>query len=314
MEAIARSGLAAIEAIVDADIATAESAAEKLPGAVLSSSFESLLDRDLDGIVIATPSALHAEQAIACLESGKAVFCQKPLGRNGPETAAVIQTAARVDRLLGVDLSYRCTQAGQAVRDLIRSGEIGEIYAVEALFHNAYGPDKSWFYDRRLSGGGCLLDLGIHLVDLGLWCLDFPLVISAQGLQRSRHHTGFGLTTGVEDYSSGQIELGSGATMRLACSWGAPAGRDAVIEWVFFGTRGGASIRNVGGSFYDFVAEHYRPDRSRRVLAAPPDEWGGRAAVHWVERLARSPVFDPEIRHLESVATTLDLLYGPFPC
>jgi predicted dehydrogenase len=314
LEAIARSGLAAIEAIVDADITVAEAAAESLPGAVLSSSFDSLLDRDLDGIVVATPSALHAEQAIACLESGKAVFCQKPLGRNGAETAAVVETAARVDRLLGVDLSYRHTQAAEAVRELISSGELGDIYAVEAVFHNAYGPDKSWFYDRNLSGGGCLLDLGIHVMDLCLWCLGFPPVVSAHGHLRSRLEPGFDLTKGVEDYAAGQVELGSGAVMRLACSWGAPAGRDAVIEWVFFGTRGGAAIRNVGGSFHDFVAERYWPDRTRKVLASPPDEWGGRAAVRWVERLARSPAFNPEIRDLKAVAATLDLLYGNRPC
>ena len=105
LEAIAASGLAAIEVIVDTDVHLAERAAENIPGAVLGSGFDSLLDRDLDGIVIATPSALHAAQAIECLESGKAVFCQKPLGRNGADTAVVIGAARRATRLLGVELS-----------------------------------------------------------------------------------------------------------------------------------------------------------------------------------------------------------------
>jgi predicted dehydrogenase len=101
--------------------------------------------------VIATPSALHAEQAIAALDRGLAVFCQKPLGRDASETRAVVEAARRADRLLGVDLSYRYTRAAAALRDEVRSGALGEVYAVDLVFHNAYGPDKPWFYDRRLA-------------------------------------------------------------------------------------------------------------------------------------------------------------------
>src|SRR5215212_8605598 len=98
-------------------------------------SYEELLTSDLDGIVIATPSALHADQAIAALERGVAVFCQKPLARTGPETRAVIGAARAADRLLGVDLSYRHTSAMRAVRDLVTSGQIGHVRAVELVFH-----------------------------------------------------------------------------------------------------------------------------------------------------------------------------------
>src|SRR5207237_4413923 len=119
-------------------------------------SFDDLLDGDADAIVIATPSAMHAEQAIAALERGKAVFCQKPLGRNADETRRVVDAARANDRLLGVDLSYRFTDALLKVRDVVQSGELGEIFAADLVFHNAYGPDKRWFYDPKLSGGGCV--------------------------------------------------------------------------------------------------------------------------------------------------------------
>src|SRR5205823_9344721 len=115
----------------------------------------------LDGIVIATPSALHASQCLAALERGFAVFCQKPLGRNERETRAVVEAARRADRLLGVDFSYRTLGGAEAIRELIRSGSLGRIYAIDAVFHNAYGPDKAWFRDREQSGGGCVMDLGI---------------------------------------------------------------------------------------------------------------------------------------------------------
>src|ERR1041385_7516203 len=73
--------------------------------------FDALLRSDADAVVIATPSALHAEQAIAALNAGKSVFCQKPLGRNAAETRRVVDAARANDRLLGVDLSYRHTPA-----------------------------------------------------------------------------------------------------------------------------------------------------------------------------------------------------------
>src|SRR5690606_36159589 len=121
-----------------------------------------------------------------------------------------------------------------------------------------YGPDKPWFYDRREAGGGCLMDLGIHLVDLALWLLDPPVLsdlrarLFAAG-KPLRHGD-----TAVEDYAVAELSCRSGAVIRIACSWHLPAGRDAVIEASLYGSKGGASMRNVEGSFYDFVAERYR--------------------------------------------------------
>ena len=169
MQAIVNGGAVEALAVADPDPECAAQAADLAPGAAVLPSLEALLDHGLDGLVIATPSALHAEQAIAALERGIAVFCQKPLGRNEGEARSVIEAARRADRLLAVDLSYRRTAAVEAIAGPIRSGELGEIFAVDLAFHNAYGPDKPWFYDRKLSGGGCVIDLGVHLVDLALW-------------------------------------------------------------------------------------------------------------------------------------------------
>lgn len=310
MEAIARSGFAEISAISDPSSEAMEKAAASAPEAALCPTFDDLLERDLDGIVIATPSALHAEQAIGALQSGKAVFCQKPLARTAAETKLVIDAARYADRLLGVDLSYRYTTGMQTIRDLVSSGALGNIYAVETVFHNAYGPDKPWFYDSRLAGGGCLLDLGIHLVDAVLWCLNFPKVTSAHGLLSTRGRPWNSWSVDVEDYASGLLGLETGASVQLSCSWKVCAGCNARIEISFFGTAGGATFRNVRGSFYDFQAEHLLPDRSRRTLAEPPDEWGGRGAADWARRLAQGSSFDPEIEKLTEVAAALDELYG----
>jgi predicted dehydrogenase len=308
MEAMLATG--AVQAAVIAEPAPemAAEAAKLAPEAEVVDSLAALLRAGVDGVVIATPSALHAEQSIACLRAGAAVFCQKPLGRTAAETKAVVEAARAADRLLGVDLSYRCTQGMRRIRDLIAAGELGRIYAADLVFHNAYGPDKPWFYDPALSGGGCVMDLGVHLADLALWALGFPEVkaVASQLFAGGEPLAG---RVQVEDYATATLELATGAVVRLACSWRLHAGCDAVISAAFHGTRGGAALMNVGGSFYDFTAELYR-GTARETLAVPPDAWGGRAAADWAMRLAAGARFDPEAERLVEVSRVLDRIYG----
>lgn len=311
MEAIAKNGCADIAAIADHGAELAEQAVEvcgkyDCEQPITASSLDELLDADLDGVVIATPSALHAEQAIACLERGLAVFCQKPLARHGNETRRVVDAARANDCLLGVDLCYRYLTGMKEIRDLLREESLGTIFAIELAFHNAYGPDKEWFYNRKLSGGGCVIDLGIHLVDLALWAMDFPKV---SRVASRLFQNGQPLRDGIEDYATARLDLHTGTTVQVACSWKLPAGCDAIISAAFYGSKGGAILRNVNGSFYDFVAEQCVGTR-REILASPPDDWQGRAAVDWAQQLSCGAKFDPEVQHLVDVAKTLDHIYA----
>lgn len=307
MAAMLATGAIEAAAICDPSPECAEEAAKLAPGAQTMPTLETMLDAGLDGIVIATPSALHAEQSIAALERGLAVFCQKPLGRNTAEAQAVVAAARRAGRLLSVDFSYRYTAGMQAIAELLRGGELGQIFAADLVFHNAYGPDKLWFYDRAQSGGGCVMDLGVHLIDLLLWLLDFPEIsqVDARLLAGGAPAD----PTAVEDYAVAQLTLGDGTVARLACSWRLQAGQEAVIEASFYGERGGASFRNVGGSFYDFEARRFDGTASE-LLVSPPDEWGGRAAAAWAQRLAHDPSFDPAAERLVDVAQAIDRIYA----
>src|SRR5437762_6532333 len=107
LAAIARAGVAEVVAIVDPMEDTLAAAGQHAPNAFRFPNPNQLRELDLDGIVIATPSAQHAGQSIAALNRGLAVFCQKPLGRNTSEVSEVIDAARSANRLLGVDLSYR---------------------------------------------------------------------------------------------------------------------------------------------------------------------------------------------------------------
>lgn len=318
MRALLEAGASAV-GVCDPAPDAAAAAALDAEGCVVVPSLEELLALGVDGVVIATPSALHADQAVSALERGAAVFCLKPLARTAAEARRVVDAARAADRLLGVDLSYRHVAGVPEMRRLVREGALGRIYAADLVFHSAYGPDRAWHEDVRLSGGGCAMDLGFHLVDLALWILGFPEVhelaatlraggTPVRGRGRLAPAEAGSPSAPVEDYASVLLELSSGTAVRLACSWWLAAGQDCVVQAAFHGTQGGVALRNVHGSFYDFVAERLHGPR-REQLAGPPDAWGGRAALAWGEALAAGGRFDPEVASIVEVQATLDRIY-----
>ncbi|MDB5472945.1 MAG: oxidoreductase [Devosia sp.] len=316
-----RIGLVRMQSLLDQGLVTAavlsdpspqmlDSARELAPGAALATSLQDMLEHDLDGIVIATPSALHAAQSIQVLERGIPVFCQKPLGRTLDEVNGVVNAARRADRTLGVDLSYRHIAAIQQIRSLVAEGRLGQVFAADLVFHNAYGPDKPWFFDKALSGGGCVMDLGVHLVDLALWVLDFPQVTAVSShLFRGGKPIGAGADTD-EDFATASLTLSSGAVVRISCSWHLHAGRDAVIGADFYGTEGGASLANVGGSFFNFAAAHHTRTTSVS-LGQSSDDWSGRAVGAWASAVAQGGKFDASAEQFATVAGVLDQIYAP---
>lgn len=308
MEAIADAGCADIAAIADPSREQRTAAIARAPDAIACEHLGQLLEVPLDGIVIATPSALHVEHCLAALGRGLAVFCQKPLARTAAEAQQVVDAARFADRMLGVDLAYRHTSAMRRIREVVRSGGIGRVFAVDLTFHSAYGPDAAWFYDKAAAGGGCVIDVGVHLVDLALWALDFPRLLTVDSRLFARGEAIDPGASQVEDFASVHIHLAGGVIVRLACSWRASAGRDAVIEASMFGTAGGVAMKNIDGSFDDFVAERYSGARAD-TIASPPDQWGGRAVIDWAERLGRDGSFDREAERFVDVARVIDAIY-----
>jgi predicted dehydrogenase len=309
MQAVLEAGLVEVAALADPDPACIAEALASAPSAVVCDGYAELLEQPMDGLVIATPSAAHAGQAIEALQRGIPVFCQKPLGRNGAEVREVVEAARAADRRLGVDLSYRYLNGMHAARRAVLGGELGTVFAVQAIFHNAYGPGKEWFYDRTQSGGGCVIDLGIHLVDLALWMLGNPAVDEVRGSCFAGGQPLHANPDAVEDYATAAIIVRGGAVIDLACSWKLPVGCDAEISLRIYGTQGGIGLRNVDGSFYDFHVERFE-GRNRSSLGSPPDAWGGRAIIAWAAGLNESRGFEPEAESLVALADVLDRIYA----
>lgn len=314
LQAVAGAGrpeIAEIAALCDATPGRLESTAREHPAASCFSTCDELIaqarELRLDGLVVATPNALHAPQTLAALDAGLAVFCQKPLALDAKQAREMVDAARKADRLLGVDYSYRFTEGAQRLRERLAQGELGKVFSVDTVFHNAYGPDKPWCFDRKLSGGGALMDLGVHLIDLAFWLLDDPGVRSVEG---AVFRGGQPLNDGeVDDFANARIELDDGAVVTLAVSWNAHAGADCVIKTTLLGTQGGAEFRNVEGSFYDFELARFA-SRSTEVEVRESRDWLGRAIVDWVERLADGNRFDPGIERSIRVSEVVDAVYG----
>ena len=312
LQSIVEADVAQVAAVHDVSTDAGVEAQKLAPNAVLFSCFDELLKHDVDGVVIATPNRSHAEQSIAALEQGIAVFCQKPLARNAFETRRVVEAARKADCLLGVDLTYGAMPAMQRIDQLVANGRLGKIFAIDAKFHNGYGPDKAWFYDYSLSGGGCVLDLGSHLLDLALRPLGFPRIAQAQSSLFARGRSITRPCHAVEDYGVATIETVDGTVINLSCCWNLHVGREADIEIAFYGTDGGARLRNVDGSFYDFVAEKFHGTQTE-LLSDPRDakwQWGGLATIEWIKRLAADEGFDPAAEHYVELAEVIDSVYG----
>lgn len=278
---------------------------------VVAGELDELLALGLDGIVVATPNAHHAAAARAALRGNLPVFVQKPLGLTAEEVERTVEEARAADRLLGVDLTYRDAAPVALVRRHLEEGAIGRPYAMDLSFHNAYGPDKPWYFDPDLAGGGCLLDLGVHLLDLAIW-LSEPELTGVQGhvfaggerldgtSRRSRRP--------LDDLALAELTFADGSLARVACSWRVGTGEDAAIMLNVHGTEGTLRVRNEHGTFHRLVAERLDGNRCERLLA--DDAWGGQRVRAWADRLASGDRgFDPEVKASVSVARVIDTLY-----
>jgi predicted dehydrogenase len=307
LDALANEASIEIAALFDSSPEKLDDAAKAYPNATSAVSLDDLLSRGLDGVVIATPNGAHAAQALRCLQHGVAVFCQKPLATTARDVHRVISAARDANRLLGIDFCYRHVSGMAELKRRIAAGALGEITSIDLEFHNAYGPDKQWCFDKTAAGGGCLLDLGVHLLDLALWLQDAPGLALAGAARFTQGRRA--APDDIEDQGYSELRQANGALVRIACSWYAQIGCDAAIHARILGSKGGALWRNVGGSFYDFELFVCR-GAQRETLARGPDEWGPRALAAWAHRLTQDRSFDPAATDIARSAEIIDGIYS----
>lgn len=226
-------------ALCDRDPEKAQRVAQKfgIPRAVGRT--EDLLDDEtLDAVDICTPNYLHAPMAVAALEAGKHVLCERPLARSSEEAAAMVKAAKKADRHLMCAVQHRFRPDAQLLRKFVDKGDLGDIFLAKAgwLRQKTEWDSDEWRRQKRESGGGVVLDLGFQMLDLSLWVLGSHKVTSVTA---SVHRTKKG---DVEDSATAFFRLESGATLTLELSWGLLMEKDFAYLNLF--GSGGAALLN----------------------------------------------------------------------
>lgn len=240
LPATSRLRLAAVQ---DADAALAVDVAGRYASPWQGTELQALLRAPgVDAVVICTPNVFHVPQACAALEAGRHVLVQKPLATTSAGARQVLAVARQAERLLFVDYSYRLLETTAALRQAV--GRLGPIQAVRGVFHNVYGPGKGWFFDPRLSGGGALVDLGVHLLDLAV------SVLGPRDVALEQADLRFASGHAVEDAAHLRLRLGD-TPMDLAVGWNADRPLTEIALQVS-GEMGVARWENVDGSFFRF--------------------------------------------------------------
>jgi len=218
----------------------------------LESSFEDyqelLRDYDLDAAIICLPNFLHFPASLAALEAGKHVFCEKPPTMNAAEMKVLRDEAEKRGLIYFFGRQFRFTPAVRTARDIIAEGRLGKIYRARATWIRSRGIPAG-ITDKERSGGGALIDIGVHALDTAWYLMGTPrpLSISAKVFRNFAELVNVPVFD-VEDEAHAFIRFANDAIVELETSWAANLTDDTPIgpEWVgresnncvLFGTKG----------------------------------------------------------------------------
>jgi len=221
---------------------------------------EMLKGEKLDIVSVATPNKFHCPLTIAALQAGCNVLCEKPMAINADEARQMLSVARKAGKRIMINFSYRFTEQSMALKQQADSGILGEIYYARTIWHRRRGLPGlgSWFGQKKLSGGGPLIDLGVHRLDLALWLMGYPKPVWVMGSTYSPIATDLArklnVPFDVEDLAVGMVKFENGATLELEASWAANIRETELMETRWFGTKGGMVQRNLNET-YEFEAE-----------------------------------------------------------
>jgi predicted dehydrogenase len=223
---------------------------------------EMLKKEKLDIVSIATPNKFHKPLTLAAFKAGAHVFCEKPMAMSAAEARAMIQAGRKAGKKLMINFSYRFSEQSWALKHQVDSGILGDIYFARTLWHRRRGIPGfgGWFCQKELAGGGPLIDLGVHRLDLALWLMGYPQPVWVMGSTYDpiarRMSKAAKNNYDVEDLAVGLVKFDNGATLEVEASWAANIAEREMMETRLYGTEGGLVQRNLRET-YEFEAEIY---------------------------------------------------------
>jgi predicted dehydrogenase len=231
----------------------------------------------IQAVSIVVPNAMHAPVALESFRAGMHVLCEKPMAMNAAEARKMIQASHAARRKLMINFSFQFRDQSQALKRMADSGVLGKIYFGRTVWHRRRGMPGfgGWFGTKELSGGGPIIDLGVHRLNLAMWLMGSPNPVSVSSsiydriarplAQRQKK------TFNVEDLGCAMIRFDNGATLILEASWAGFSEKREDMVTHLYGDKGGIIQRNVGEG-YDFEAMVYTEQNgtlwSSRMLEA----------------------------------------------
>lgn len=201
---------------------------------------------EVDVVSIATPNAVHEPLTVAALEAGLHVLCEKPMALNAAQAERMLETARRCDRKLAIHYNHRMAANVQAMGRYVEAGDLGEVYFVRTVWHRRRGiPAKASFLRFDAAGGGCLIDLGVHIIDIALYLAGFPRVLAVSGRtwkqfdQKLVPH----LDMEVDDFATAMIRCEGGLMINVEVSWASHHEHPEEMITAVYGTEAGLTRR-----------------------------------------------------------------------
>jgi predicted dehydrogenase len=209
-------------------------------------------EKDLDAVSVCTPNGLHAANAIAALEAGKHVLCEKPMAMNVAEAKAMLAAAKKAGKHFVIGFQYRFDPKTEVIRKQIESGAFGKIMYVRCQALRRRGiPNWGVFGRKELQGGGPMIDIGVHILEMAHYMIASPKPIAASGntwtylgnkpMEALTRWPNWDYKTyTVEDLAVGMIRFDNGAMLNVEASFVAHIEKD-VWNVTIMGEKGGAS-------------------------------------------------------------------------
>ncbi|XID93947.1 Gfo/Idh/MocA family protein [Paenibacillaceae bacterium WGS1546] len=224
------------------------------PSARVYTQYEQLLsDESIDVVHIHTPNAFHAPIAIAAMKAGKHVMCEKPMAIRSEDAKVMLETSRATGKKLTIGYQNRFKPESQTLYLACREGALGEIYFAKAhAIRRRAVPTWGVFHDKEMQGGGPLIDIGTHAIDLTLWMLDNyePYSVTGSVYHKMAQQTEGNMfgpwnpeKMGVEDSAFAFIRMRNGATVFLESSWALNTTDVREAKTTLCGTLGGAEMK-----------------------------------------------------------------------
>ncbi len=277
---------------------------------------ELLKDGSIDAVHVLTPNVFHAPITVDALEAGKHVMCEKPMAHSYADAKRMMDAATRTRKKLTIAYQNRFRQDAQTLKRACRDGALGEIYFAKAhAVRRRAVPTWGVFPNKALQGGGPLIDIGTHALDLTLWMMEnySPKTVTGQVFHKMADQYEGNLfgpwdpkTMEVEDSAFGFIKMANGAVIFLEASWVLNTTDEKEAALTLCGTKAGAEVNGGMGRSYQLTLNGSRHGRlfDEKMVAAggvayfagESAEPGDVEAKQWVQSILEDaePLVKPE--------------------